>query len=515
LAFSNWHSVGISSVVLSPVVFLGLFLLRCLSRFYQLQAAATCKLLIANGCVYATHVWDLQVYMVLHEPTQLSLEQLEKNFADINPPLTPAQALEKGSRCLFCHDAPCIKACPTGIDVPQFIRQILTGNLRGSAKTILTANILGQSCARVCPTSVLCEGACVLNQEGKEPVEIGKLQRYAVDPIVGAGIQLFKAGAPNGHRVALIGAGPASLSCAFELRKRGYETVIFDANSQPGGLDTYGIAAYKMRAHEVMKEIEMVRSVGVEIKCGVTVGKDVAITDLEREYDAIFLGIGLDETDDLQIPGEDLPGCRDAISFIEETKSKRFDQVQVAKRVAVIGAGNTAIDVVTAARRLGADAVYMVYRRSAEEMSAFAYEYELAKQDTVTFIWQALPVQILGNGRVEALKCVRTQRAEKDARGRYKYVAMAGTEFRLDVGMVVKALGQKRKTAFLGNIFKLELKNGCVVVDERTMQTANPKYFAGGDCVNGGGEVVDAVAHGKKAALGIHQMVEQTRRAHA
>jgi len=455
---------------------------------------------------------------MFNEPAApLPLEQLEKNFADINPPLTPAQALEEGSRCLFCHDAPCIKACPTGIDVPQFIRQILTGNMRGSARTILDANILGHSCARVCPTSVLCEGACVLNEQGRKPVEIGKLQRYAVDPIVAGGKQLFQAGAPNGYRVALIGAGPASLSCAFELRRRGYETVIFDANPQPGGLDTYGIAAYKMRADEVVKEIEMVRSLGVQIKSGVAVGRDISVSDLERDYDAIFIGIGLGETDDLQIPGENLPGCRDAISFIEETKSKRFDQVHIAKRVAVIGAGNTAIDVVTAARRLGAEDVYMVYRRSREAMSAFDYEYELAKQDSVTFVWQALPQRIVGNGRVEALECVRTEAKGKDARGRSTFTPVPGTEFRLDVGMVVKALGQKRKLEFLKQIPKLELKNGCVAVESQTMRTANPRYFAGGDCVNGGGEVVDAVAHGKKAAQGIHQILEAAagRKAHA
>ncbi|HEY6254140.1 MAG TPA: NAD(P)-dependent oxidoreductase [Candidatus Angelobacter sp.] len=455
---------------------------------------------------------------MLNDPApRLPLEQLEKNFADINPPLTPGQALEEGSRCLFCHDAPCIKACPTGIDVPQFIRQILTDNLRGSAKTILEANILGQSCARACPTSVLCEGACVLNQQGKRPVEIGKLQRYAVDPVIAAGTKLFKAGPPNGYRVALIGAGPAGLSCAAELRKRGYETVVFDANPQPGGLDTYGIAAYKMRAADVVKEIELVRSLGVEIKNGVAVGRDIRIEELERDYDAIFIGIGLGETEDLQIPGEDLPGCRDALSFIEETKSKSFDQVPIAKRVAVIGAGNTAVDVVTAARRLGAEDVYMVYRRSQQEMSAFDYEYELARQDSVRFVWQALPQRIVGNGRVEALECVRTQRAQKDARGRSTFVAVPGSEFRLDVGMVVKALGQKRKLEFLQQIPKLELKNGCVQVDSQTLQTANPKYFSGGDCVNGGGEVVDAVAHGKKAALGIHQMLEAAheRRANA
>src|ERR1051325_1513348 len=335
----------------------------------------------------------------------LSLEQLEKNFADINPPLTQAQALEEGSRCLFCHDAPCVKACPTEIDVPQFIRQILTGNMRGSARTILEANIVGDSCARVCPTSVLCEGACVLNAQGKKPVEIGKLQRYGVDPVIANGTQLFKAGAPNGYRIALVGAGPASLSCAVELRKRGYEAVIFDANPQPGGLNTYGIAAYKMRAQDVQKEVEMVRALGVEIRSNIAVGRDINIAQLEREFDAIFLGIGLGATDDLQIPGEELQGCRDAISFIEETKSKNFTDVQIAKRIAVIGGGNTAIDVVTAARRLGAEEVYMVYRRGPAEMSAFEYEYELAKKDMVLFWWQAMPVCIVddAHGQVAAL----------------------------------------------------------------------------------------------------------------
>ncbi|HEV2961102.1 MAG TPA: NAD(P)-dependent oxidoreductase [Candidatus Angelobacter sp.] len=449
--------------------------------------------------------------------SHLSLEQLEKNFADINPPLTPAQALEEGSRCLFCHDAPCIKACPTGIDVPQFIRQIMTGNLRGSAKTILEANILGQSCARVCPTSVLCEGVCVLNAEGKRPVEIGKLQRYAVDPIIARGVKLFKAGAPNGYRVALIGAGPASLSCATELRKRGYQTVIFDANPEPGGLDAYGIAAYKMRAYEVAKEIEMICALGVEIKSGVIVGRDVSIAELEHDYDAIFIGIGLGATEDLHIPGEELEGCRDALSFIEETKSKSFDQVKIAPHVAVIGAGNTAIDVVTAARRLGAEEVFMVYRRDPQEMSAFDYEYELAKKDCVTFLWRSLPVRILGKDRVEGLECVRTQPGPKDPKGRRNFLPVPGSEFQLDVSMVVKALGQKRNVDFLQQIRNLELKNGCIAVDPQTMCTANPHYFAGGDCVNGGGEVVDAVAHGKQAALGIHQALKGApgRRAHA
>jgi glutamate synthase (NADPH/NADH) small chain len=454
--------------------------------------------------------------MLKETAPKLTAEQLEKNFADINPRLTPSQALEAGSRCLFCYDAPCIKACPTGIDVPQFIRQILTGNLRGSARTILDANILGHSCGRVCPTSVLCEGACVLNSEGKQPVDIGKLQRYAVDHVIDKKISLYKPGADNGMRVALIGGGPASLACAAELRKLGYAAVIYDAHPEPGGLDTYGIAAYKMRASDVMREVEMIRDLGVEFRQNVEVGRSVSIAQLEREYDAAFIGIGLGATDALNIPGEDLIGCRDALTFIEETKTLRFGDVEVGRRVAVIGGGNTAIDVVTAAKRLGAEQVYMVYRRGPEEMSAFDYEYELAKADAVTFIWNAVPVRVIGNshGQVEALECVRT---ESDGRkGTIKTIA--GSEFQLEVDMVVKALGQKRKTELLEQISGLELKNGCVVLNPDTMQTTNPRYFAGGDCVNGGGEVVDAVAHGKRAALGIHahlQAAQRERRTHA
>ena len=450
--------------------------------------------------------------MLKDTAAKLSAEQLENNFADINPPLTAAQALEAGSRCLFCYDAPCIKACPTGIDVPQFIRQILTGNLRGSAKTILDANILGHSCGRVCPTSVLCEGACVLNSEGKQPVDIGRLQRYAVDHVIDRKITLYKAGADNGMKIALIGGGPASLACAAELRKLGYRAVVFDARPQPGGLDAYGIAAYKMRAGDVMREIEMIRDLGVEFRSGVEVGRDVALAELEREYDAVFVGIGLGATEALNIPGEELTGGRDALTFIEETKTLPLHEVEVGRRVAVIGGGNTAIDVVTAAKRLGAEQVYMVYRRGPEEMSAFDYEYELAKQDAVTFVWNAAPTRVIGDasGQVEALECIRTESAGRKAPLR----TIPGSEFRVEVDMVVKALGQKRKTELLQQISGLELKNGCVVLNPETMQTTNPKYFAGGDCVNGGGEVVDAVAHGKRAALGIHAQLA-SRRAHA
>jgi dihydropyrimidine dehydrogenase (NAD+) subunit PreT len=447
---------------------------------------------------------------------KLTPAQLEANFADINPPLSPSQALEEASRCLFCYDAPCIKACPTAINIPMFIHQIMTADLVGSGRTILDANILGQSCGRVCPTSVLCEGMCVLNAEGKRPISIGRLQRHAVDHILDHRIKLFSPGPSTGYKIALIGAGPASLSCAFELRRRGHAAVIFDARPQPGGLNTYGIAAYKMRADEALREVEMIRDMGVEIRNSIKVGKDISIAQLESEFDAIFLGVGLGTTDHLKIPGEDLEGSLDSLAFIEQTKSKNFADIVVGRRVAVIGGGNTAIDVVTAAHRLGAEEVFMIYRRGPEEMSAFDYEYELAKKDSVTFVWQATPTRIIGDRVVEKLECVHTILGEPDASGRRTPQIRPGSEFTLEVDMVVRALGQTKLVQFLRDIPQIALDSGRIVVNTKTMQTDNPKYFAGGDCVNGAGEVVDAVAHGKLAASGIHQMLAGvTWRAHA
>lgn len=454
----------------------------------------------------------------MHTGPKLTLEQLEENFADINPPLTPSLALEAASRCLFCYDAPCIKACPTEINIPQFIRQIISNNLTGSARTILSANVLGHSCGRVCPTSVLCEGACVLNAEGKQPVEIGRLQRHAVDHVLDRKIQVLRPGAANGRRIALIGAGPASLSCAAELRQLGYETMIYDARPLPGGLNTYGIAAYKMRAADSVREVEMIRALGVEVRSGVEVGRDILLEQLEREFDAIFIGVGLGATEELTIENGNLRRCMDALTFIERTKSNGFDHVQVGTRVAVIGGGNTAIDVATAARRLGAGVVYMIYRRSREEMSAFDYEYELAKADGVVFIFQAAPIRVVSDarGRAQGLVCSKTELGVPDSSGRRSPQLLPGTEFTLDVDMVVRALGQK-KLAFLEHVPNLRLDRGKVMVNAATMQTSNPKYFAGGDCVNGGGEVVDAVAHGKRAAQGIHAALESRPRgvAHA
>ena len=433
---------------------------------------------------------------------KLHAEEYERNFSDISPPLTQQQALLEAARCLFCYDAPCIKACPTHIDVPSFIKKIATGNLKGSARVILTANILGQSCGRVCPTEVLCEGACVMNKEGQKPIEIGRLQRYAVDYALDNNLRLFKAAPPNGRRVACLGSGPASLACAADLAKWGYEVLVYDKNQLPGGLNTYGIAAYKTRARESLREVKMVEELGVKFHQSVEVGTDIKLAELEKQFDAIFIGVGLGETAELHVPGEELEGVHGAMEFIEPTKTRPFETIDVGCRVVVIGAGNTAIDVATAARRLGSEHTAIVYRRSEREMSAFKYEYELAQKDGVVFYWNAQPLRIVGNSHVEGLECVRTRLAGSGRRARVE--PMAGTEFVIPADMVVRALGQQPVLQLLENVPGLATSGGRVVVNPETGQTGHPQYFAGGDCVNGGREVVDAVAEGMRAARGIH-----------
>jgi glutamate synthase (NADPH/NADH) small chain len=446
---------------------------------------------------------------------KLTPEQYEKNFAEISPRMTPRQAAIEAARCLFCFDAPCTAACPTHIDVPAFIKKITTDNLGGSARVILEANILGHSCGRVCPTEVLCEGACVMHEKEEKPIEIGRLQRYAVDHVLDKNIHLFHAGAPNGRRLACIGSGPASLACAAELAKLGYQATIFDRNDLPGGLDTLGIAAYKLRAKDSLREVELVRGLGVEFRQNETVGRDITFDQLERQFDAIFIGVGLGETWDLNLSGQNLDGVFGAMEFIEATKVRSFADVNVGRRVVCIGAGNTAIDVVTAAKRLGAEIVHLIYRRGEQDMPAFRYEYDLAKLDGVLFHWHTQPVRILGDaGKVGAIECVRTQFERAAGASRGELVNIPGSEFTLDVDMIVRAIGQKPVTEFLRTVSGITLgENGTVAVNEHH-QTGNAKYFAGGDCVNGGKEVVDAVAEGMAAARGIDAWLGAPRGKH-
>jgi len=445
-------------------------------------------------------------------PPKLTPEQYERNFSDITPPMNARQAAIEAARCLYCFDAPCTIACPTHIDVPGFIKRIMTHNVRGAARVILEANILGESCGRVCPTEVLCEGACVMHEKGEEAIEIGRLQRYAVDHVLDRDIRLFQAGESNGRRMVCIGSGPASLACAAGLARQGYAVTVFDRGELPGGLSTYGIAAYKTRVSDSLREVEMVKSLGVEFRQKAEVGRDISFAQLEQDFDAVFIGVGLGETWAMNIPGEKLDGVCGAIEFIEQTKILPFEQVSIGRRVACIGAGNTAIDVVTAARRLGSEAVYLVYRRSEHEMSAFRYEYELAKKDGVNFLFRTQPVRVLGSdGQVTGLECVRTRVGEPDQRGRRIAEIVPGSNFSIEVDMVVRAVGQKPATEFLRAVQGIELrKNGTVVVANETCQTGNPKYFAAGDCVNGGSEVVDAVAEGMAAARGIDSWITAT-----
>ena len=435
---------------------------------------------------------------------KLSAEKYEQNFADITPQLNARQAAIEAARCLYCFDAPCTQACPTRIDVPGFIKRIMTANVRGSARVILEANILGESCGRVCPTEVLCEGACVMVEKGEKPIEIGRLQRFAVSHVLDRNIRLFHAGKANGRRVACLGSGPASLACAALLARKGYGVTVYDRRALAGGLNTYGIAAYKTRIADSQREVEMVKSLGVDFRQEVEVGRDLSFDELEKQFDAVFIGVGLGETWAMNIPGEDLEGVVGALEFIEPTKSLPFSRVAIGRRIACIGAGNTAIDVVTAAKRLGAESVYLVYRRSEEEMPAFRYEYELAKKDGVIFLWQTQPVRILGtDGVVTGLECVRTRLGAPDDRGKRAPETIPNSTFKIDVEMVVRAVGQKQATDFLRTVPGIEIrKNGVIVVDKQN-RTGNPKYFAGGDCVNGGREVVDAVAEGMAAARGI------------
>jgi glutamate synthase (NADPH/NADH) small chain len=434
-------------------------------------------------------------------------QEFAAKFSEIHPPLGRREALVEANRCLYCFDAPCSNACPTHIDVPGFIKKIASENIGGSAMTILNANILGLSCSRVCPVDVLCEGACVMHRYNQRPIEIGRLQRHAMDHFYDGGRHLPGPPAARVGRVACIGAGPASLACAARLRQQGFSVTIFDSRALAGGLNTYGVAEYKFSPSDSQKEVELVRALGVEFRLGVAIGGELRIKEMEEQFDIIFLAVGLGPAQPLQIPGDDLPGVVDALRLIAEYKTHKG--ARVGRRVVVVGGGNTAIDAATAALRLGAEQVHVLYRRSETEMPAFQFEYDLAKQEGIRFRWLTQPVAIHGMDAVESVECVRMELGPPDRRGRRQPQPIPGSNFQLECDMVIPSIGQSRLIEFLSQFRDIQLAGGCVAVDPSTGQTSNPRYFAGGDCVNGGREVVDAVAEGNRAAAAIARRLEE------
>jgi dihydropyrimidine dehydrogenase (NAD+) subunit PreT len=434
---------------------------------------------------------------------RLSKDQYDENFADIHPPfenITAAQV--EASRCLFCYDAPCTKSCPTSIDVPKFIKQIVTDNVKGSAHTIFSSNIMGAGCSKVCPVEKLCEGSCVFNLLEEPPIPIAKLQRYSTEKAMENNWQLFQRKPSVGKKVAIVGAGPAGLSCAHVLSRAGVDVTIFEKESKGGGLMTYGIAAYKVTPQFCEDEVNYILSIGdIEIKYNHEIGKEITLSKLKKDYDAVFLAWGVGVARQLEIPGEKLEGVVDAISFIYDLRSKGFSSVPVGDKVAVIGMGMTAIDAATQAKRLGAKEVTMVYRRTEAEKPCTDVELDIAKLDGCKIIWLAAPQKIKGSeGKVKQLVCSKMKLGEPDASGR-KSPVDTGETFVLDVDMVIKAAGQVpfEKLVKKSN---LDNKNGKIVVKENCA-TNIKGVFAGGDAVNGGKEVVDAAQAGKIGAKAI------------
>lgn len=447
--------------------------------------------------------------MAVHN-NRLTAEEYEQHFSDIHPPFeTRDAALVEANRCLFCYDAPCTKSCPTSINVPKFIKQITTDNLKGSAYTIFSSNIMGGGCAKVCPVEKLCEGACVYNLMEEEAIPIARLQRYATERAILEKWPLFERKPSVGKKVAVIGAGPGGLSCAHALSREGIDVTIYEKESKGGGLMTYGIAAYKVTPQFCQDEVDYITSIGgIDIRYNQELGKDISLPDLQRQYDAVYLAFGVGLARQLYIPGEQLDGVVDAISFIYDIRNSGFPAVPVGDKVAVIGMGMTAIDAATQAKRLGAKEVTLVYRRTQQEMSCTEAELNIALLDGCKIVWLAAPTEILGeDGKVTQLICNLVKL--EDADGARRQPVITDEQIMLDVDMVIKAAGQMPFEQLVHN-HELSNDHGKITTTCNGV-TSVAGVFAGGDCVNGGKEVVDAVQAGKDGAKAILEYLQNER----
>ncbi len=433
-----------------------------------------------------------------------------KNFSDIHPPFENKEAaLMEADRCLFCYDAPCIKGCPTSIDIPKFIKQITTDNIKGSANTIFISNIFGGGCSRVCPVEKLCEGNCVYNLLDEKPIEIARLQRWSTEKAIKDKWKLFDRKDSTNKKVAIVGAGPAGISCAHVLSREGIDVTVFEKESKGGGLMTYGIAAYKVTPAFCEEEVAFIVSLGgIDIKYDHALGKDlpagrqgVTLQQLQQDYDAVYLGIGVGLANRLNIPGEDLEGVADAISFIYDIRTKGFPNIPVGNKVAVIGMGMTAIDAATQAKRLGANEVTMVYRRSEAEKNCTQVELDIALLDGCNIIWLSAPKEIIGSkGKVTSLVCDIMKLGAPDYSGK-PAPEPTGETITIECDMIIKATGQSPFIDLI-NENGIENNRGKIILKENS-STNVTGIFAGGDCVNGGKEVVDAVQAGKEGAAAI------------